>query len=114
MRKILLFITMFLTLVTTAFAQNDYYIKKAQSYQREAEYFHKKAESYRREAEYYLKKANGYQLEAAYYTKKGIRTAHVVILAMPRVLWMTTRPSFGIPSRRMRKQPCTCGWLQKH
>lgn len=37
--------------------QDDYYIKKAQSYQREAEY--------------YLKKAEGYQREAAYYTKRG-------------------------------------------
>ena len=43
MRQILLFITMFLGLVTISFAQSDYYIKKAQSYQREAEYYQKKA-----------------------------------------------------------------------
>ena len=41
MRQILLFITMFLSLVTISFAQSDYYIKKAQSYQREAEYYPK-------------------------------------------------------------------------
>lgn len=45
-----------LTISVSAFAQDDYYIKKAQSYQREAEYYQKKADGYRREAEYYLKK----------------------------------------------------------
>ncbi len=64
MRRMLLLITMLLGLVTTAFAQSDYYIKKAQSYQREAEYYQKRAEGYRREAAYYLKKAEGYQREA--------------------------------------------------
>ena len=39
MRQILLFITMFLGFVTVCFAQSDYYIKKAQSYQREAVYY---------------------------------------------------------------------------
>ncbi len=69
MKRIILLITLFLGLVTITFAQSDYYIKKAQSYQREAEYYQKKAEGYRREATYYLKKAEGYQREAAYYTK---------------------------------------------
>ena len=49
MRTILL-ITMLFTLAATVSAQSDYYIKKAQRYQREAEYFQKKAEGYRREA----------------------------------------------------------------
>ena len=43
MRKMLLFITMLFGFVTASFAQSDYYIKKAQSYQREAEYYQKKA-----------------------------------------------------------------------
>ena len=34
MRKMLLFITMLFGFVTASFAQSDYYIKKAQSYQR--------------------------------------------------------------------------------
>ena len=54
MRNILLIIAMLLVAVT--FAQSDYYIKKAQSYQREAEYYQKKAEGYRKDATYYLKK----------------------------------------------------------
>ena len=45
-----------LTLLTT----DDYYLRKAQSYQREAEYYQKKADSYRHEAEYYHKKAANY------------------------------------------------------
>ena len=52
-------------------AQNDYYIKKAQSYQREAEFYQKKADGYGRKAAYYLKKEEGYQRDAAYYTKRG-------------------------------------------
>ena len=39
MRKILLAIVMLLGLVTVTFSQNDYYVKKAQSYQREAAYY---------------------------------------------------------------------------
>ena len=57
MKKIFLLITLLLGTVTIAFAQSDYYLKKAQQYQREAEYYQKKAE--------------GYQREAAYYTKRG-------------------------------------------
>ena len=34
-------------------AQNDYYIKQAQSYQREAEYYTKQALGYEREVDYY-------------------------------------------------------------
>lgn len=56
MKRILLLTVMFLGLVTITFAQSDYYIKKAQSFQHEAEYYQKKAEGYRREATYYLKR----------------------------------------------------------
>lgn len=38
-------------------AQNDYYIKQAQSYQREAEYYTKQALGYEREAYYYNRQA---------------------------------------------------------
>jgi hypothetical protein len=62
---------MFWGLVAISFAHSDYYIKKAQSYQREVEYYQKKAEGYRREVTHYLKKAEGYQREAAYYTNRG-------------------------------------------
>lgn len=64
----IIFLFVFTSVVS---AQDDYYLKKAMGYQREAEYYQKKAEGYRREAEYYLKKAEGYQKEAAYYTKRG-------------------------------------------
>jgi hypothetical protein len=56
MRKMLLFITMLFGFVTASFTQSDYYIKKAQSYQREAEYYQKKAEGYRRELPIILKR----------------------------------------------------------
>ena len=57
----------FLTLV----AQNDYYIKQAQSYQREAEYYTKQALGYEREVDYYNRQAQGYLREAEYYSKRG-------------------------------------------
>ncbi len=68
MKQIILLLL--LTLSISAFALDDYYIKKAQNHQCEAEYYQKKVDSYRREAEYYLKKAD-YQRESAYYTRNG-------------------------------------------
>ena len=38
-------------------AQNDYYIRQAQSYQREAEYYTKQALGYEREVAYYNQQA---------------------------------------------------------
>ena len=72
MRKaLLLLMILIMTSVYIVLAQSDYYIKKAQSYQREAEYYQKKADGYRDNAEYYLKRAEKYQRDAAYYTKRG-------------------------------------------
>ena len=48
---------------------DDYYVRQAESYMRDAEYYTKKAEGYDREAEYYNKKAQGYLREADYYTR---------------------------------------------
>ena len=50
----------------SSIGQDDFYIKKAEGYHREAEYYQKKADGYRNEAEYYLKKAERYQREASY------------------------------------------------
>ena len=71
MKRLFLIITMMLGCASLVSAQSDYYLKKAQSYQREAEYYQKKADGYRQNATYYLKKAEGYQRYAAYYTKRG-------------------------------------------
>lgn len=69
--KRLVLVVVFLISVSSTFAQNDYYIKNAQNYQREAEYYQKKADGYRDNAEYYLKKAEKNQRDAAYYTRHG-------------------------------------------
>ena len=50
MKRLLFVFTLILVSVFSASAQNDYYIKKAQNYQREAEFYQKKADGYRREA----------------------------------------------------------------
>lgn len=56
---------------TTAFAQSDYYAKKAMDYLKEAQQYLKKAENYDREAEYYNDKAANYLREADYYARRG-------------------------------------------
>lgn len=61
-----------LALITPVLAQNDYYARKAQQYQKEAEYYYKRAENYRQEAEYYLKRVEHYQREVSYYKKNLI------------------------------------------
>lgn len=53
-------------------AQNGYYIKQAQSYQREAEYYTNQALRYEREVDYYNRQAQGYLREAEYYSKRKI------------------------------------------
>ena len=50
--------------------QSDYYLRQAQSYQREAEYYTKQAVGYEREVEYYTKQAQSYLREAEYYSKR--------------------------------------------
>ena len=47
-------------------AQNEYYIKQAQSYQREAECYIKQALGYEREVDYYNRQAKGYLRQAEY------------------------------------------------
>ena len=56
---------------TTAFAQSDYYAKKAKSHISEAQQYLKKAENCDNEAEYYNNKAANYLREAECYARKG-------------------------------------------
>ena len=56
--KHLLLTIISLLLFVPSLSADDYYRKKAESYQREAEYYQKRADNYRREAQYYLDRAN--------------------------------------------------------
>ena len=69
MKRFLLLLS-FLFCATVMSAQNDYYVKQAQSYQREAEYYTKQALGYEREVAYYNRQAQGYFREAEYYSKR--------------------------------------------
>ena len=106
--RTILFITMLFTLTVTVSAQSDYYIKKAQSYQREAEYFQKKAEGYRREAAYYLKKQRGTNERQPTIPSEEIRTAPRPTTAMPRTKWTDTRLNYAMPPKPTRKLRCIC------
>ena len=55
-------------------AQNDYYIKQAQSYQREAEHYTKQALGYEREVDYYNRQAQGYLRRLRKKSKECPRT----------------------------------------
>lgn len=65
-----LLILMMFGFCATAFAQIDYYAKKA-DYLSDTQQYLKKAENYDREAEYYNNKATSYLREAEYHTRKG-------------------------------------------
>lgn len=55
-----------------AFSQGgDYYLKQAESYQREAKYYFDQAERHERDAEYYSNQAQKYLKDAEYYAQKG-------------------------------------------
>ena len=61
-------ILLFMSIVMSAFADNDYYLRQAQSYQNDAEYYLKQAVGYDKDAQYYEKEASRYLREAEYYT----------------------------------------------
>lgn len=62
------FVLIFLTCLNTCLnAQNDYYIRQAESYQREVEYYQSQIQRYDREAEYYNNEANKNFRDAQYY-----------------------------------------------
>lgn len=65
MKRFLILLS-FLFCVIGIFAQNDYYMKQAQSYQREAEYYTKQALGYEREVVYYNRQVRDYLREAEY------------------------------------------------
>ena len=91
MKHILFFLILFCSVATVS-AQNDYYLKQAQSYQREAEYYIKQAQGYEREVEYYNQKAQGYLREAEYG----------VINSMPKMLRIVPSPING--KQRMQEK----------
>lgn len=71
MKNIVLPILFFLLGFTqTLYTQNDYYMRQARSYQREAEYYTKNALRYERKVEYYYRQAQGYLREAGYYSRR--------------------------------------------
>lgn len=72
--------------ITALTAQDDYYIKKARSYQREAGYYQKKANDYRKEGAYYLRNAENYQLER-----------HITPSEEIRMQWIGIKPYYDMP-----------------
>ena len=69
MKRMLAIVILMLGLLPLG-AQNDYYVKQAQSYQREAEYYTKQALGYEREVDYYNRQAQRYLRDAEYYSKR--------------------------------------------
>ncbi len=86
---------------------DEYDLRRAESYRREAEYYQRKADSYRREAAYYMRKAEGYQREAAYYSRRGDadRASYYDRQGMPSI---TTRPRCDMPPMPIPVPPTIC------
>lgn len=87
-------------------AQNDYYIKQAQSYQREAEYYTKQALGYEQEVDYYNRQAQGYLREAEYYSKRknydSVKTHISNGQRMPRTRQKITHEKQRMPENVLR------------
>ena len=64
MKKAISVLFLFVVSFLALHAQDDYHIRQARSYQREAEYYTRRALSYEREAAYYNRQAQGYFREA--------------------------------------------------
>lgn len=72
MKRLFIFLVVGLWIVLPAFSQsNDYYLKQAESYQREAKYYFNQAEGYEREAKYYNNQAQSYLKDAEYYANRN-------------------------------------------
>ena len=72
MKRLFIFFVVGLWIVLPAFSQsNDYYLKQAESYQREAKYYFNQAEGYEREAKYYNNQAQKYLKDAEYYADRN-------------------------------------------
>ena len=68
MKRLIAIMIMLLGLLPLC-AQEDYYIKQARQYQREAEYYTKQALKYEQEVDCYSRKAQEYLKEAKYYSQ---------------------------------------------
>lgn len=90
----------------TVFSQSDYYIRKAQGYQREAEYCRKKADGYRREATYYLKKPKAINGRLPTIPGKVILTGPGPIPVMLKTRWTDTRRNCVMRPGRMKEPRC--------
>ena len=99
MKRLFLLLLCMIVTVDITTAQSDYYIKKAQSYQREAEYYPKKADGYRHETAYYLKKAEGYQREVILIVQRHT-------LVMLRMRWINTKHNCVIRLKQMTERQC--------
>ena len=67
MKRLFIFFVVGLWIVLPAFSKsNDYYLKQAESYEREAKYYFNQAEGYEREAKYYNNQAQKYLKDAEY------------------------------------------------
>lgn len=67
---------------------SSFYVRQAQSYQREAAYYLRQAESYQREADYYNRQTQNNLREAEYYVKQKNMTGRRYIKT-EREIWQT-------------------------
>ena len=72
MKQLFLFWIIGLATMLSAYPlSRDYYLKQAESYQREAKFYFNQAEGYERDAQYYNNQAQKYLKDAEYYAGKN-------------------------------------------
>lgn len=72
MKRLFLFWMIGFGTILSVYSQSrDYYLKQAESYQREAKYYFNQGEGYERDAEYYNNQAQKYLKDAEYYAGKN-------------------------------------------
>ena len=92
MKRLFLFWIIGLVTMLSAYPlSRDYYLKQAESYQREAKFYFNQAEGYERDAQYYNNQAQKYLKGAEYYAGKMIWLKLLLIKDGLRMLWIRRR-----------------------
>lgn len=92
MKRLFLFWIIGLGTILSAYPlSRDYYLKQAESYQREAKFYFNQAEGYERDAQYYNNQVQKYLKDAEYYAEKKIRIKSLPIKDGQRMPWIRRR-----------------------
>ena len=103
MKRLFLLLLYMVAINTVSTAQSNYYVKKAQSYQREAEYYQKKAEGYLRTISR-KRKVTSAMLHLTQSEVILIVQRHTLV--MLRMRWINTKHNCVMRLRQITERQC--------